>query len=203
MHYACSSYLNGGPGSCSNSARLHREKAEEGVLAGVRRQYLDPAVLEEAKRRARSHSGAHGRAGAVASSAHEGAAGADREPCRCHRAGRAARIARARHEAPVGGRQQPAARQSAKIFTMLPAPPKPAGGKSLAGSMAMSARRSRRARCCGSCSAGRCAWYHSKVGASTRGGTCTPQRCCGVQGLNGSGGLITDPATLLRLSLAA
>jgi site-specific DNA recombinase len=54
MHYACSSYLNGGPSGCSNSARLHREKAEEGVLDGVRRQFLDPAVLEEAKRRARA-----------------------------------------------------------------------------------------------------------------------------------------------------
>jgi hypothetical protein len=54
MHYACSSYLNGGPNGCSNSARLHREKAEEGVLDGVRRQFLDPAVLEEAKRRARA-----------------------------------------------------------------------------------------------------------------------------------------------------
>ncbi len=54
MHYACSSYLNGGPSGCSNSARLHRERAEEGVLDGVRRQFLDPAVLEEAKRRARA-----------------------------------------------------------------------------------------------------------------------------------------------------
>jgi hypothetical protein len=41
-------------GGCSNSARLHREKAEEGVLDGVRRQFLDPAVLKEAKRRARA-----------------------------------------------------------------------------------------------------------------------------------------------------
>jgi hypothetical protein len=54
MHYACSSYLNSGPNGCSNSARLHREKAEEGVLAGVRRQFLDPAVIEEAKKRARA-----------------------------------------------------------------------------------------------------------------------------------------------------
>lgn len=54
MHYACTTYLNGGPNGCSNSARLHREKAEEGVLAGVQRQFLDPAVLDEAKRRARS-----------------------------------------------------------------------------------------------------------------------------------------------------
>ena len=54
MHYVCSSYLNGGPSGCSNSARLHREKAEEGVLDGVRRQFLDPAVIDEAKRRARA-----------------------------------------------------------------------------------------------------------------------------------------------------
>jgi site-specific DNA recombinase len=52
MHYACSTYVNGGAGGCSNSVRLHREKAEEGVLAGVRQQFLDPAVIEEAKRRA-------------------------------------------------------------------------------------------------------------------------------------------------------
>jgi site-specific DNA recombinase len=54
MHYACTTYVNGGAGGCSNSARLHREKAEEGILDGVRRQFLDPAVLDEAKRRARA-----------------------------------------------------------------------------------------------------------------------------------------------------
>ena len=54
MHYACATYVNGGAGGCSNSARLHREKAEEGILDGVRRQFLDPAVLDEAKRRARA-----------------------------------------------------------------------------------------------------------------------------------------------------
>ncbi|HUN74387.1 MAG TPA: recombinase family protein [Steroidobacteraceae bacterium] len=53
-HYGCSTYLHGGTGGCSNSARLHREKAEAGVLAGVQRLFLDPAVLEEAKRRARA-----------------------------------------------------------------------------------------------------------------------------------------------------
>ena len=54
MHYACSTYLSGGLGGCTNGARLHREKAEEGVLAGIRRTFLDPQVLEEAKRRARA-----------------------------------------------------------------------------------------------------------------------------------------------------
>lgn len=54
MHYACSTYLNGGAGGCSNSARLHRTKAEEGVMEGIRRTFLDPAVIEEAKRRARA-----------------------------------------------------------------------------------------------------------------------------------------------------
>jgi site-specific DNA recombinase len=54
MHYGCGTYVNGGAGGCSNSARLHRVKAEEGVLEGVRRVFLDPAVLEEAQRRARA-----------------------------------------------------------------------------------------------------------------------------------------------------
>jgi hypothetical protein len=53
-HYGCSSHINGGLGGCGNSARLHREKAEEGVLDGIRRIYLDPAVIEEGKRRARA-----------------------------------------------------------------------------------------------------------------------------------------------------
>ncbi|HTC14284.1 MAG TPA: recombinase family protein, partial [Steroidobacteraceae bacterium] len=53
-HYGCSTYVNGGSGGCSNSARLHRERAEEGVLAGVQRQFLDRAVLDEANRRARA-----------------------------------------------------------------------------------------------------------------------------------------------------
>lgn len=54
MHYACSTYVNGGAGGCSNSARLHREKAEEGVLQGICRLFLDPDVIDEAKRRARA-----------------------------------------------------------------------------------------------------------------------------------------------------
>jgi hypothetical protein len=53
MHYACTTYLNGGEGGCSNSARLHRVKAEEGVLDGVRRIFLNREVIEEAMRRAR------------------------------------------------------------------------------------------------------------------------------------------------------
>jgi len=54
MHYACSTYVNGGAGGCTNSARLHREKAEVGVMEGIRRTFLDPAVIEEGKRRARA-----------------------------------------------------------------------------------------------------------------------------------------------------
>jgi site-specific DNA recombinase len=54
MHYGCSTYLNGGAGGCTNSARLHRVKAEEGVMQGIRRTFLDPAVIEEVKRRARA-----------------------------------------------------------------------------------------------------------------------------------------------------
>lgn len=53
-HYGCSTYLNGGAGGCENSARLHREKAEVGVMDGIRRIFLDPAVIEEGKRRARA-----------------------------------------------------------------------------------------------------------------------------------------------------
>jgi site-specific DNA recombinase len=54
MHYACSTYINGGAAGCANGARLHRERAEEGALVGVQRIFLDPAVLDEAKRRARA-----------------------------------------------------------------------------------------------------------------------------------------------------
>lgn len=54
MHYACGTYIGGGSGGCSNGARLHRVRAEEGVLAGVQQRFLDPAVLDEAKRRARA-----------------------------------------------------------------------------------------------------------------------------------------------------
>ena len=53
-HYACSTYVNGGSSGCSNSARLHRVKAEEGVMEGIQRVYLQPQVLEEAQRRARA-----------------------------------------------------------------------------------------------------------------------------------------------------
>jgi|HubBroStandDraft_4_1064222.scaffolds.fasta_scaffold09481_6 site-specific DNA recombinase len=53
-HYGCSSRVNGGPSACVNSARLHRLKAEEGVLDGVRRIFLDAEVIAEAKRRARA-----------------------------------------------------------------------------------------------------------------------------------------------------
>jgi len=38
------------PNQCGGSGWLHREKAED----GVRRQFLDPDVLDEAKRRARA-----------------------------------------------------------------------------------------------------------------------------------------------------
>jgi site-specific DNA recombinase len=53
-HYACSGHLNGGPNCCPNNARLHRDKAEAGVLDGIRRIFLAPAVLEEGQRRARA-----------------------------------------------------------------------------------------------------------------------------------------------------
>jgi hypothetical protein len=54
MHYACSSDVGGGAGGCSNSSRLHREKSEAGIMEGIRRTFLDPQVIEEAKRRARA-----------------------------------------------------------------------------------------------------------------------------------------------------
>lgn len=54
MHYACSGHLNGGPNCCANSARLHREKAEAGVMEGISRIYLQSDALEEAQRRARA-----------------------------------------------------------------------------------------------------------------------------------------------------
>jgi site-specific DNA recombinase len=53
-HYACSGYLNGGPNCCPNNARLHRDKAEAGVLEGIQRIFLAPAVIEEGQRRARA-----------------------------------------------------------------------------------------------------------------------------------------------------
>lgn len=53
-HYACSGHLTGGPNCCANNARLHRDKAEAGVLEGIRRIFLDPSVLEEGQRRARA-----------------------------------------------------------------------------------------------------------------------------------------------------
>jgi site-specific DNA recombinase len=53
-HYACSGHLNGGPNCCPNDARLHRDKAEAGVLEGIRRIFLAPEVLEEGQRRARA-----------------------------------------------------------------------------------------------------------------------------------------------------
>jgi len=53
-HYACSGHLNGGPNCCPNNARLHRDKAEEGVLEGIRRVFLAPEVIEEGQRRARA-----------------------------------------------------------------------------------------------------------------------------------------------------
>jgi hypothetical protein len=53
-HYACAGHINGGPNECGNNARLHRDKAEAGVLEGIQRAFLRPEVLEEAKRRARA-----------------------------------------------------------------------------------------------------------------------------------------------------
>jgi hypothetical protein len=53
-HYACSSHLNGRPYCCKNNARLHRDKAEAGVLERFERIFLAPDVLAEAQPRARA-----------------------------------------------------------------------------------------------------------------------------------------------------
>lgn len=44
--YACSSYINGGPGACSNGTRVRRDTLEAAILEPVRRDLLSPERVE-------------------------------------------------------------------------------------------------------------------------------------------------------------
>jgi site-specific DNA recombinase len=44
--YACSSYINGGPGACSNGIRVRRDALEAAILDPVRRDLLSPERVE-------------------------------------------------------------------------------------------------------------------------------------------------------------
>ena len=47
--YACASYVNGR--GCENDARIRRDVVESGLLAGIKRELLSPAAIEEIRRR--------------------------------------------------------------------------------------------------------------------------------------------------------
>lgn len=52
--YACSGHTNGGDALCPNNAMVRRQAVEREVVAGLKRQMRDPAVLDEICRRVRA-----------------------------------------------------------------------------------------------------------------------------------------------------
>lgn len=52
--YACSGYTSSGGTLCANDSLLRRQTAEAEVLAGIKRQMLSPAVIDEICRRVRA-----------------------------------------------------------------------------------------------------------------------------------------------------
>jgi len=52
--YACSGYTSSGETLCAKDALLRRQTAEAEVLAGIKRQMLSPAVIDENCRRVRA-----------------------------------------------------------------------------------------------------------------------------------------------------
>jgi site-specific DNA recombinase len=53
-HYCCSSRAYGGPAACDNDAYLRRSQIEPGLVAGIKRELLHSAALDELQRRVRA-----------------------------------------------------------------------------------------------------------------------------------------------------
>jgi site-specific DNA recombinase len=53
-HYCCSSRAYGGPAACANDAYLRKSVIEPGLVTGIKRELLNPAVLTELERRVRA-----------------------------------------------------------------------------------------------------------------------------------------------------
>jgi hypothetical protein len=52
--YKCGGHINGGNSMCTNDAVVRRKEAEHELLAGIKRELLSPAAIEETCRRARA-----------------------------------------------------------------------------------------------------------------------------------------------------
>jgi hypothetical protein len=45
--YACSSYVNGGVGACSNKTRVRRDALERGIIEPIKKELLDPERVQK------------------------------------------------------------------------------------------------------------------------------------------------------------